>query len=851
MRELYLRRMDEIREVFARNGDGLEAVAARSALVDELISTLWAKEVTRPALERIAVVATGGYGRRQLFPYSDIDVLFCLEKAELAREAKEAIRRVTQTLWDCGLRVSPVTRPLNECERFIPGNAEFGLSLFDRRAIAGSAEVFEKLDSAIAGKLMVKDAKSVRNEMMELTRARHAKYGETLFHLEPNIKDCPGGLRDSNVCVWLAALRGASVPSVGTSEGEFAAAIRFLSAVRCFLHYRHQRDDNMLDWQAQDAAAAERIGLGPSREGSPTPDAAYWMRAYFRHGRVVERCLSWEMESAGLQFMAPRKAKVPAHEGFRVRNGRLELDAVLPSGGDPAGEPEIVLRLFAVHARFGLALTQETEMRIGDAIPMLSAHLEEGPGLWRSLSEILLGEFAGDTLRAMHAAGMLDLILPEFHGIDALVIRDAYHRYTVDEHTFVVIDTLHQLEQPAGAGAPEWRVKLGQMARELQNPALLYLAALLHDTGKGRAGGDHAQISGQMATAVMERMEMEPYDAAQVLRLIENHLEMSAALRRDIFDAETVRMFAGKVQTHEALRMLTLLTYADIQAVHPDALTPWKAENLWRLSMSAANQMDRGVDDQRVRGVDDRVARVQVLLPHKKKEVAEFLEGFPERYIATRLPEQVKRHFEMAERLGEEPIQIELQHGAVSEITVVTRDRPRLFSTLAGALAAWGMNVVTADGYADANGVVVDSLRFTDTFRTLELNVGERARFVESVRDMLAGRVAVETMLAGRRRGGRKRRRLTEVETRIDFDERASAHSTVLQVVAQDTTGLLRAISETLSGIGYNVEVALVDTEGETAIDVFYLTRDGGRLTAAEELALRDALVTAIDENAG
>lgn len=851
MRERYTRRMDEIREDFARSGDGLAAVEARSTLVDQLVRELWEMETARsPApLDRVAVVAIGGYGRRQLFPYSDIDILFCLEKGD---PPKEAIRRVTQTLWDCGLRVSPATRLLAECERFIPGNAEFGLSLFDRRAVAGSAELFAKLDARIGGKLMVKDAKVVRLELVELTRTRHAKYGETLFHLEPNIKDCPGGLRDANVCGWLAALRGAEQPTLGNGEGEFAAAMRFLAAVRCFLHYRHQRDDNVLDWQAQDGAAAERIGLGAAPVDAPGADAAYWMRAYFRHARVVERCLSWEMEAAGLQFVAPRKVKVPSQEGFRLRNGRLELDAVLPSGEDPAGEPEIVLRLFAIQAKYGLALAQETEMRVGDAIPLLSALLEEGPGLWRSLAEILLGEFAGDALRAMHAAGVLDLILPEFHGIDALVIRDAYHRYTVDEHTFVLIDTLHQLEQPPASEAPEWRVKLGQMARELQNPALLYMAALMHDTGKGRAGDDHAEISAQMARGVMTRMEMEPYDASQVLQLIDNHLEMSAALRRDIFDAETVRVFAGKVQTHEALRMLTLLTYADIQAVHPDALTPWKAENLWRLSMSAANQMDRGVDDQRVRGVNDRVARVQVLLPEKKQEIAAFLEGFPERYVATRMPEQVRRHFQMAEKLSEEPIQIELQHGAeVSEITVVTRDRPRLFSTLAGALAAWGMNVVTADGYADANGVVVDSFRFTDTFRTLELNVGERTRFVESVRDILAGRVSVETMLAGRRRSGRKRRRLTDVETRIDFDERASTHSTVLQVVAQDVPGLLRAISETLSRVGYNVEVALVDTEGETAIDVFYLTHDGGRLTAAEELALRDALVSAIDENAG
>jgi [protein-PII] uridylyltransferase len=849
MREEYARRMEGIRQVFASSGDGVVAISARSKLVDELLTRLWAAEVERDpaAAKRVAVIAVGGYGRMHLFPYSDIDVMFCVEKGD---PPKEAIRRTTQGLWDCGLRVSPMTRAVSECERFDAHNGEFGFSLLDRRLIAGEPAVFVKLEMKIVEKLMARDAKAMRTELLALTRARHAKYGDTLFHLEPNIKECPGGLRDANVCGWLAALRGAAGPD---EDSDFAAALRFLAATRCFLHFRHERDDNVLDWQAQDVAAAERVGMGANPDARPV-DAAYWMRAYFRHARVVERCMAWEMEAAGLQLLpaAKRKLKLAAQDGFRLRDGRLELEAVLPGGVDPAEEPEIVLNVFTALARTGATLAQESEARIGSAIPMLSAHLEEGPGLWRSFSAILTGEYAGAALRTMHALGVLDLIMPEFHGIDALVIRDAYHRYTVDEHTFVLIDTLHGLEAEVPLGASDWRLKFGQMVRELQNPGLLYLAALLHDTGKGRASDDHAKESARMAQAILTRMEMDAYDAAQVMRLIEMHLEMSAALRRDIFDAETVRGFAGKVQTHEALRMLTLLTYADISAVHPDALTPWKAENLWRLSMNAANQMDRSVDEQRVRTTrtDERIHRVLDLLPGKKAEVEAFLEGFPERYLTTRSPDQIRQHFEMAERFDEEPLQIAFQYGAgMNEITVVTRDRPSLFAGIAGALAAWGMNVVTADGFADGAGVVVDSFRFTDTFRTLELNVSERERFVASVRDLVAGRASVETMLAGRRRGKKKAPRMV-VETKIDFDESASQHSTLLQVVAQDVPGLLRAISATLSGLGYNVEVALVDTEGETAIDVFYLTRQGTRLTVEEEDTLRAALVEAISENA-
>ena len=860
--------MVEIRRGFELKGDGLRAATARAALVDELVIRFWNAEVkAEPKLSKgIAVAAIGGFGRGHLFPYSDVDLFFCVEKGA-EKLAKEAIRRVSQSLWDCGLQVSLTTRPPGECERFDTANPEFGLALLDLRKIGGDDAVYAKLRDKSAVKLRSRDAKAIGIALAELTRERHAKYGDTLFHLEPNIKDCPGGLRDANVCHWLDGLRGQKGVGRGPDSDEFREAVAFLAAVRCFLHYRRERDDNTLDWQAQDAAAQRRIGLaGRSHD---RVDAAYWMRVYFRHARVVERTLLREASDAGLQVetvSAVRRRWVPERAGFVLREGLVELKPTSASGMDAAHEPEIVLAAFAAIAATGARLSQASEERIANAIPVLSGNLEEGPGLWRQMSAILTGERAGAALRAMHTLGVLDLILPEFHGIDALVIRDAYHRYTVDEHTFVLIDTLHGLEAEAGKDAADWRVKFGSMIRELQNPGLLYLAALLHDTGKGRATEHHAVESARMAQSVLERLEMDAYDSGLVMRLIETHLEMSAALRRDIFDAETVRAFAGKVQTHESLRMLTLFTYADIAAVHPDALTPWKAENLWRLSMATANQLDRNVDEDRVHArvaggaigggwrKHETIARVLSLVPGKQAEVEQFLEGFPERYVSTRSAETMRQHFEMTQHFAEEPFQVAFQHGAkqagstVSEITLVTQDRPRLFAGMAAALAAWGMNVVTADAFANEAGVVVDSFRFTDTFRTLELNESERERFVSSVRELVAGRSSVEKLLSGRRRAKRKPPRVV-VEPKIEFDGTASSHSTLLQVIAQDIPGLLRAISATVSGLGYNVEVALVDTEGETAIDVFYLTSDGKRLTQEQEGGLRGALLSAIEEN--
>jgi [protein-PII] uridylyltransferase len=327
---------------------------------------------------------------------------------------------------------------------------------------------------------------------------------------------------------------------------------------------------------------------------------------------------------------------------------------------------------------------------------------------------------------------------------------------------------------------------------------------------------------------------------------------MSAALRRDVFDQETVRAFAGKVQTPESLRMLTLFTYADIQAVHPDALTPWKAENLWRLYMATASFLDRNVDDERVgaRVGKELVHRVVALLPGKRAEIEAFLEGFPERYLRTRTPDQVRMHFQMAEWIAKDPVQIKFQYApGTSEITLLAPDRPLLFADMAGALAAWGMNIVTADAFSNRQGIVVDSFRFTDSFKTLEMNASEHAVFVASVRDVMAGRLAVEKLLSGRRRGRRKAPKVV-VQARVDFDDEASSHSTLVQVVAQDIPGLLRAVSGALAGRGCNIEVALVDTEGETAIDVFYVTRGGAKLDAGEEEGLGKALLEAMAANA-
>lgn len=867
----YREQMTRLREGFALGSmDGSELVLARSQAMDALISGLWTEATAgSPSLQSgVSLMATGGYGRQELFPFSDVDLLFVLGGDVPEREIKAAIRTLNERIWDAGAQFAPATRRLSDCESVDPDNVEFSLALLDQREIAGDTGLAEKLRRKVLPRLIKKDGKLLLKGISELTRERRAKYGNTIFHLEPNIKECPGGLRDVHVVGWVSQLEQASEGgrrAISAEDGEVRDAVQFLTGLRCFLHFRHERDDNTLDWQVQDQAAELRIGVPPDDDLPRTQplDAAYWMRIYFRNARTIERAVDRSLfrvavssrlgAAVGEGFLAKlgrRHAATGWPAGYEVVGGRLGFAAGSPEI-HKGSDPETVLALFREVARTGVLPNAAVEADLLQGLPLLASRLEDGAGLWHRLRDVLLGRYAGTALRVMHAVGLLDLLVPEFHGIDSLVIRDAYHRYTVDEHTFVLIDTLHALGEVKGQLA-DWSKRFSQVLGELPHKEILYLAALMHDTGKGRSTSDHTIESARLTEGVLTRLELEPYEAQMVLDLVRNHLEMSSALRRDIFDSETIRTFAGKVQTQEALRMLVLFTYADLNAVHPDALTPWKAENLWRLYIATSNHLDHSVDEERVGALAaDLVARITARLPGSREAVAAFVEGFPERYVRTRSAEQIRSHFDMAQRFADDPVQIEFRYSpAVNELVLVTSDRALLFANVAGALAAWGMNIVTADAFANRQGTVVDSFRFTDSFRTLEMNESERARFVTSVHDVVTGRLEVETLLRGRRRG-RRRTLKAPAEPTFAVNDEASSHSTLLELVADDTPGLLRALSLALAAHGCNIEVALVDTEGETAIDVFYLTRAGRKLMSEESSSLIQALRLAVQTNAG
>jgi [protein-PII] uridylyltransferase len=803
-----------IQREFLASGDALTALAERSAQVDRLVLDA-ASRLLPPSA---AVLAVGGYGRRQLFPYSDIDVLLLFESERVAIDAKEAISAFLQHLWDCGLRMSHSVRTPAECTEVHNGNTELNVSLLDQRYLTGDraryAVLADKLPRFVHGN---RDA-LVRN-LATLTRERHSKYASTIYHLEPNVKETPGGLRDYQLVNWLQQLReGAAEPSP-----ELRDALRFLARLRCFLHCQSRRDNNQLSFDAQDAIA----------EHWQSEDTAHWMRDYYRHARCVYRAAvraleTGEDESSSLFAQLRDWRSRVSNAEFSVHRERVHFRA--PQRLEV--EPELVLRLFEFVARHGIRLAGDAEQKIESRLPKLREHFQTPQTLWASLAQILSLPFAPLAVRAMQETGVLVALFPELEHIECLVQRDFYHRYTVDEHTLVALQSLWGLR-----GTEEGPLQtFADLLAEIRDPAVAAFALLFHDSGKGVPGEGHVDGSVRLARAAMARICMPEHDRALVLFLIGRHLELSAVMQsRDVFDPQTIRDVAHRVETVEQLKALTLLTYADISAVNPSAMTAWRAEQLWQLYLMVYNELTRELQTERIAAA-----------PAGSPVRAAFLEGFPTRYLRTHNEGEIDEHMALEERARKRGVAVDIRRlDSAWQLTLVAGDRAGLFASAAGTLSSFGMNILKAEAFANRQSLVLDTFTFADPLRALDLNPPEVDRLRATVEKVLAGKADVKELLRNRPKPVPPSRK-ARIAARARFDSEASDTATLIEIVAEDRPGLLYEVATAITSTGGNIEVVLIDTQAHKAIDVFYVTANGQKLSDDRQLLMRAAVEEAL-----
>ena len=838
-------------QLLLKDRHGRRCAARLSHMQDEIIRVLYefvCKHLYPPLnpseAERMAVVATGGYGRGLLAPGSDIDLLFLLPYKQTAW-GESVAETILYCLWDMGLKVGHATRSVDECLRQSKADMTVRTSILEARYLLGDRKLFDELIERFDKVIVQSTAAEFVAAKLAEREERLRKTGQSRYLVEPNVKDGKGGLRDLHTLFWIGkyVYRVRSVEELvdrGVFDPEELRLFRrcedFFWSVRCNMHFVTNRAEERLSFDIQ-REIAQRLGY---TERPGMKDVERFMKHYFISAKHVgdltailcaalEESQAKSAPSLGRMFakLKPRKGRTTLRESddFVVDNNRIGI-------ADPdafSRDPVNLIRIFHLAQKHSLAFHPDAMRAATRSLKLIDRKLQENPEANKLFLEILTSKNDPETvLRRMNEAGVLGAFVPAFGRIVAMMQFNMYHHYTVDEHLLRCIGIMNDIER----GGNEEYSLANDLVRTLQprQRELLRVALFLHDIAKGRIE-DHSIAGARVARRFCPRLGLSAAETELVAWLIEVHLAMSTtAQSRDLSDRKTVETFAGVVQSLERMKLLTILTTADIRAVGPGVWNSWKAQLLRTLYYETEPVVTGGFSEiDRARRVEMATAEFRGQLKDWAPEEidAYIARHYPAYWLKVDLPHKLA-HAQLLRRAAIEGRTLVVEHSfdkarGVTELTVVAPDHPRLLSILAGACAASGANIVDAQIYTTTDGLALDTIAVTREFEQDEDESRRALRVAETLEKALRGEIRLPEVIA-HRGTGKSRLRAFALEPEVHINNDWSNRYTVVQISGLDRPGLLYELTATLSKLNLNITSAHVATFGERAVDVFYVT---------------------------
>lgn len=822
-----------------RNDDIDELVAARSAFFDGLIREVFAAKVPEAARRDIAVFAVGGFGRGELFPHSDIDLLIVARRP--SRQQK-VISDFLHCLIDLNQELGHSVRSLRDCKREAARDITVATATFERRLLAGSDDLSRRLDKMLSSPRLWPAAAFFKAKRDEQDR-RHRQYDNVEYGLEPNLKTSPGGLRDLQTAIWVMARKfGTTDPAelerlgmLTTQERQWLEdGRRFLWWVRFGLHLLAERKEDHLQFQYQ-RALAQRLGFADT---SARLGVERFMHHYYRHVMALREVNDILLQHFDETILRARERPriVPVNERFRIRNNYIETTAADVF----AREPSALMEIFVIMAnrRDISGVRAETIRAIRDNLHLIDRRFRHDPVNTRLFIDLLKAPYTlVSQLTRMRRYGVLGRYLPEFGEVVGQMQHDLFHIYTVDAHTMSVIRNMRRLHYRS---AEQDYPVAAHCVRNLPKIELLYIAGLYHDIGKGR-GGDHSELGATDVEQFCRRHELSEADTELVTWLVRRHLLMSStAQRKDIYDPDVIHEFATEVKSEMRLNYLYALTVADITATNPTLWNSWRATLLRTLYGETRKALRRGLESPLDRQTSIRACQESALEKLRDRgideaELAGLWEIPGDEFFLRHTPRQVA---DIVERMhghdiaaGPLVMAVDLKgqtpNEGATEIVLYTRDEPSLFAASVAAIDQLKLSVHDAIIHTADNGLCLNTyVVLDDDGGPLTREAGQRERILEQLRAELDDPEDYPGVLT--RRTSRRLRQLTRA-TEVKLRNRRGTRHSELTIVASDRPGLLATIGQLFHELGLSVQSARITTLGERIDDVFHIVDENGR----------------------